>query len=230
LLQHLLVLLGSDELLGLLVEILDCVIGLLRLLVEVTVELSVLNAELVDSLVLLLEVRLESLLLLLGVTVVALLVILSCLKLFVLVLELFNLLLLFEKIALDPDDLFAKVTLIEVKSVNDLILLNDFVLKLGTFLHHLGNAVVFTNVQTGALVNNLREVRDLIFEVTDDLSSLLFIVLGLFHELPGLIDLLTKNSNSLRVLLGQLDGSLNSCCVLKNGLIEIFASFDKTLL
>jgi hypothetical protein len=67
-------------------------------------------------------------------------------------------------------------------------------------------------------------VRDFTLQVRDDLSGLLLVVLGLFDELPGLIDLLSEDSDGLRVLLGQLDGCLDSCSVLENGLVQILAS------
>jgi len=109
LLQDLLDLLCSNELLGLLVEILDSIVSLLGLLVQVTVELSVLKTKLVDSLILLLKVRLKVLLLLLSVAVVTLFAGLVGLQFFIIVLELLYFFLLFAEGALDLNDFSTKV-------------------------------------------------------------------------------------------------------------------------
>lgn len=66
-------------------------------------------------------------------------------------------------------------------------------------------------------------MRDLVLEVGDDLAGLFLVVLGLLYQLPGLVDLLPQDRNGLRVLLGQLDGCLDSSGVLHDGLIQVLA-------
>jgi hypothetical protein len=66
-------------------------------------------------------------------------------------------------------------------------------------------------------------VADLVFEIGDNLSGLLLIVLGLLNEFPGLLYFLAEDGNGLRVLLGQLDGRLDSRGILQNGLVQVLA-------
>lgn len=67
-------------------------------------------------------------------------------------------------------------------------------------------------------------MRNFTLQVRDDLSGLLLVVLGLFDEFPGLINLLSEDSDSLRILLSKLDCCLDSCSILENGLVQILAS------
>jgi len=53
-------------------------------------------------------------------------------------------------------------------------------------------------------------VADLVFQIGDNLSGLFLVVLGLLDKFPGLLYFLAEDSNGLRVLLGQLDGGLDS--------------------
>jgi len=66
-------------------------------------------------------------------------------------------------------------------------------------------------------------VADLVFEVGDDLSGFLLVVLCLLDEFPGLLNLLAEDGNGLRVLLSQLDGGLDSRGILQNGLVQVLA-------
>lgn len=74
------------------------------------------------------------------------------------------------------------------------------------------------------------EFGDLFFQSLDDLPGLVFLVFGGLHQLPALVNFLSEHSDGLRVLLGELDCSFDSGGVLENGVVEVLAPFDQSLL
>lgn len=71
---------------------------------------------------------------------------------------------------------------------------------------------------------------DFVLESLDDLSGFFLFLLGSFNEFPAFLNLSSKDSNGVGILLGEFDSSLNSGSVLKNVLVELLTSLDESLL
>ena len=173
-------------------------------------EVVALCSQVFNGRVLLLNVALEVLLFLFGILVLAFLSGLLVAELLVVVLDFFNFLLLPEQVIFHAGDALHQSGLLLLELVDEVILGSDLILQLSLLLHHLCHRVVLADIQAGTLVHNLGQVADLVFEVGDNFSGFLFVVLSLLDEFPGLLYLPAEDGNRLRVFLGKLDGSLDS--------------------
>jgi len=85
------------------------------------------------------------------------------------------------------------------------------------------HGIVLTEGKSRALLNDFVKLSNLILEPLDDLSSLFFFGLGLFDELPALLNLSPKHSDCVAVLLCKLNSSLDSCRILQDCVVEFLA-------
>ena len=107
----------------------------------------------------------------------------------------------------------------------DLLLSGLYLLgELFLLSHELVNSVVLSERETRTLLDDLVELADLILEALDDLPGLLLSALGLLDELPALLNLSPEDSDGVRVLLSELDGSLDPCCILQDSVVKLLAS------
>mmetsp|Transcript_49604 Transcript_49604/g.142220 ORF Transcript_49604/g.142220 Transcript_49604/m.142220 type:complete len:378 (+) Transcript_49604:1523-2656(+) len=98
------------------------------------------------------------------------------------------------------------------------------------FLHQLVDHVLLVDAQTGPLLHEPTQLRDLSLQVLDSLfGPLLLLVRGLDH-FPCSLDLPLQRSDRLLVLLRQLQGSLHLDRILDNLGVQLAALLDQVLL
>lgn len=200
---------------------------LILFLGEVLLELLRDLLHLINEVFLLLEGALEVLLFLLSDLYLTDLSLIVILELLIVILYSIDLLLFFQKISIQPVYLLLKVVHLLLVVLNELILLIDLAHQQLFLVHHLSDTVVLADIQPGALVNDLTQVRDLVLQVSDYLSRFLLVVLCLVNQFPGFFHLFLKDANVLGVLSGQFDRGLYSRGVLEDGFVELLASIKR---
>jgi hypothetical protein len=135
------------------------------------------------------------------------------------VLLLLDFLFLLHQVVLEFQDFLVKVGVGVLKVIILLLLHLNFLLEIFLSTHQLVNGVILSKGETRALLNNLVELGNLVLEALNDLPGLLFLVLGGLNKLPALLDLSSQDSDGVGILLGQLNGSLDSCSILQNCII-----------
>jgi len=96
-------------------------------------------------------------------------------------------------------------------------------------LHELLHSVVLGELETRTEFDGLVKLGNLGFKFLDDLSCLLFLLLSCLDELPGLVNLFFKKTNSTGIFLGELDGGFDSRSVANDDLIQILDLLDQAL-
>ena len=198
---------------------------LLHLLVLLVVLLVLLSEVLLNLLLLLGEFHLflgKELLL-------SLLLGLILLKHLILMLLSLNKLFLLEQVVLKHHNSLLKGGLGLLEIVDFGILRLDFSVELLRLLDEVVKLVILAKRQTTAVFDDLLQLGDLVSEVGNELSARLLSGLGSLDKLPALLDLLSEHCNGGGVVLSQLDGSLDSHCVLEDGIVEVLASSNEPL-
>ena len=97
-------------------------------------------------------------------------------------------------------------------------------------MHKLLDSIVLVELEARSELNGLVELGDLSSQLADDLAGLFFLFLGGLDQFPSLVDLFLEQANGRTVLLGQLDGGLDTRGVLDDDLVEVLDLADETLL
>lgn len=152
-------------------------------------------------------------------------------KLGVLFLQLFNLglscedlVFLLLKISLQHDYSLVLLDPDLLQILNLLILLVDFLLQLLLGSHESLDLVVLSHGETRALLNDLVQLGNLLFESVDDLSCLLLLGLGSLNELPAFVNFSSEHTDGVRIFLSQLDSSLDSGSIRQDRVVQVLAS------
>lgn len=141
-----------------------------------------------------------------------------------LMLLLLDLLLLLHQVVLEFQDLLIKVGVGVLEILVLLLLHLNFLLEVLLSSHKFVNSVVLTKRKSRSLLDNLVKLGDFVLEPLDDFPSLLLLVLGGLNKLPALLNFPSEDCNGVRIFLCKLNGSLDSCRILQNCVIQFLAS------
>lgn len=197
--------------------------------VDLALLLLVVGGHLVDLIIGSRNLLLQVLLLFLEKLCIAIELDVFLIELLDLVLDRMYLLFLLQQLRLQSDDLLVLLDPDSLQVVNLLFLLLDLVLEFLLLSHKSLNLVVLTHRETRALLNDLMKLADLVLESLDDFPGFLLLSLGSFDEFPALVDLPSEHADGVRVFLSELDGSLDSGCVLQNSVVKFSASLHQPL-
>lgn len=109
------------------------------------------------------------------------------------------------------------------------MLLGELLLHGLLLLHKLLDSIVLVELEARAELDGLVELGNLSSQLADDLAGLFFLFLGGLDQFPSLVDLFLEQANGRTVLLGQLDGGLDTRGVLDDDLVEVLDLADETL-
>lgn len=127
-------------------------------------------------------------------------------------------------------DLVVELGLEVLEFGDGLLLLLDLVLELHLLVEDLLHSVILTERKAGSTLHDLVEMGDFLLQIGDDLTRVLFLLLGLLDQLPGLVHLTLQNGDGGGVLLRELDGSLHSHGVVGDGLVHVLATLEQAFL
>ena len=109
-------------------------------------------------------------------------------------------------------------------------LLADLVLELLLLVQDLLHGVVLGEAETRTTLHDLVQVSDLLLQISNDLPRVFFLLLGLFDQFPGLVNLTFEHRDGTGVFLGQLDGGLHTHRIVRDRLVHVLAALEQPLL